>query len=174
MDVVNLKDQPFILTLILEPSLAQPLNALRKAHFPAERNFLDAHVTLFHALPNDQETMLRRDLATVCAQTPAFAVVFPELKSWGKGVFAPLEAPDLLRVRENLVERWQDLLTPQDRQGYKPHVTIQNKVAKEEAQALYEALAPTWHPLTGRSLGLTLWRYAGGPWKFAESFGFTL
>ena len=81
-------DQPFILTLTLDETLAQTLNQLREAHFPKERNFLAAHLTLFHALPSERKADLRRDLATICAETPTFRVVLPELKHWGKGVFA--------------------------------------------------------------------------------------
>ena len=165
-------EQPFILTLTLDETLARTLNQLREAHFPKERNFLAAHVTLFHALPNEREAGLRRDLANICAVTPTFRVVLPELKHWGKGVFAPLEAPPLLTLRAALAGRWQNDLTPQDRQSYRPHVTLQNKVPKDEARALFETLSPTWHPLTGTALGLTLWRYAGGPWRFTGSFEF--
>ena len=165
-------EQPFILTLTLNETLAQTLNQLREAHFPKERNFLAAHVTLFHALPSEREAGLRRDLANICAATPTFRVVLLELKHWGKGVFAPLEAPPLLTLRAALAGRWQNDLTPQDRQGYRPHVTLQNKVPKDEARALFETLSPTWHPLTGTALGLTLWRYAGGPWKLADAFKF--
>ena len=166
-------DQPFILTLTLNETLAHTLNQLREAHFPKERNFLAAHVTLFHALPSAHEADLRRDLATVCSETPVFEVVLPELEHWGKGVFAALEAPPLLTLRAALAGRWQRYLTPQDRQGYRPHVTVQNKVPKTEALELYDRLSPIWHPLTGQALGLTLWRYAGGPWDFVGAFEFT-
>ena len=165
-------EQPFILTLTLDEALANTLNQLRETHFPKERNYLNAHVTLFHALPSEHETDLRRDLAILCSATPTFEVVLPELEHWGKGVFAVLEAPPLLTLRTALAGRWQNDLTPQDRQGYRPHVTLQNKVPKDKALGLYEILSPTWHPLTGTALGLTLWRYAGGPWIFAGSFKF--
>lgn len=164
--------QPFILTLALDDYLSRTLNALREKHFPKKRNFLDAHVTLFHALPGDREAALRHDLSAVCSKTPAFGVTLPRLHHWAKGVFAELESPALLGVRAQLADRWGGLLTRQDRQGYQPHVTIQNKVAKDEARALYETLTPEWQPLTGDALGLELWRYAGGPWVFAGSFGF--
>ena len=165
-------DQPFILTLTLDDALAQTLNQLRKAHFPKERNFLAAHVTLFYALPSEREADLRRDLGEICTETPTFEVRLPELEHWGKGVFAVLEAPPLPTLRAALAGRWHSYLTPQDRQGYRPHVTIQNKVSKAEALGLYNTLSPTWHPLTGTALGLTLWRYAGGPWEFADAFKF--
>lgn len=164
--------RPFILTLALDAELAQTLNALRTRHFPPERNFLAAHVTLFHALPGEREAALRGDLMEVCAATPPFGVTLPRLHHWGKGVFAELESSDLLRVRESLKTRWSDALTRQDRQGYRPHVTLQNKVPKDEAAALYAKLSATWRPLRGDALGLELWRYAGGPWEYADRFDF--
>ena len=165
-------EQPFILTLRLEPRLQGALDALRREHFPPERNFLAAHVTLFHALPGDREAALRQDLSEVAAATPPLGVTLPGVGHWGKGVFVKLESPGLLAARARLRAGWEPWLTRQDRQGYRPHVTVQNKVAKERAQALYEHLSATWHPLGGRALGLELWRYLGGPWAFVAAFDF--
>lgn len=164
--------KPLILTLTLEPALADPLNDLRKQHFPPERNFLDAHVTLFHALPGEHEAAIRQGLEALCAATPAFEVRVPRIRRWGKGVFAELASPGLLGFREALAARWADLLTPQDRRPFKPHVTVQNKVPESEAQALYAVLEPTWKPLSGSATGAALWYYAGGPWEASASFSF--
>lgn len=164
--------QPFILTLRLDEHLAETLNELRARHFPPERNFIPAHVTLFHALPSEREAMLRADLDEVCSTTPTFKVTLPHLRSWGKGVFIEVQSPELLTLRQHLVSKCEAWLTPQDRQGYRPHITVQNKVPKAEAQALYASLAPHWRQLDGQAKGLDLWRYAGGPWVFTDSFGF--
>ncbi len=164
--------RPLILTLTLEPVLADPLNALRKEHFPPERNFLDAHVTLFHALPGEQEESVRRELEAHCTATTPFWVRVPHVRQWGKGVFAELVSPDLLGFRQDLAARWDDLLTPQDRRPFKPHVTVQNKVPEGEAQTLFRILEPTWRPLSGKATGTALWYYAGGPWEAAASFRF--
>ncbi len=165
-------EQPFILTLRLEPRLQGVLDALRGAYFPPERNFLDAHVTLFHALPSAHEETLRRDLSEVAAATPGFGVTLPGVGHWGRGVFVRLESPGLLTVRQHLKARWEPWLTRQDRQGYRPHVTVQNKVAKDTALATFEHLNATWQPLTGAARGLKLWRYTGGPWVFVVAFDF--
>ena len=45
------EDAPLILTAQLPRDLHARFTALRTAHFPPERNYLEAHVTLFHALP---------------------------------------------------------------------------------------------------------------------------
>jgi hypothetical protein len=42
---------PIIISALLGPEDFGWLNDLRRAHFPPERNQLDAHLTLFHHLP---------------------------------------------------------------------------------------------------------------------------
>ena len=46
------------------------LDDLRKAHFPAEKNQLAAHLTLFHHLPPSIEPELKRRLADLTADQP--------------------------------------------------------------------------------------------------------
>lgn len=169
---VDMVPRPLILTLALEPALAEPLNQFRARHFPPERNVLAAHVTLFHALPGEQEARVQADLEEVCSSTPAFTVEVPRVRRWGKGVFAEVRSAELLGFRERLAGRWGALLTPQDQRKFTPHVTIQNKVPESEAEALYRALAPTWQPLAGGATGAALWRYVGGPWEPLGTFSF--
>lgn len=163
---------PLILTLALDASTFAALDGLRRAHFPADRNVVPAHVTLFHHLPGDDADDVAAAVAEVCAATAPFAVRFPRVRSLGRGVAAEVEAPGLVRVRAALAARWADRLAPQDRQPYRPHVTVQNKVAAAEARALFEWLSATWSPLDGRGEGLLLWRYRGGPWEPAGAFPF--
>ena len=51
-----------IVTLELNPALHAELTRCRTRLFPPERNYLDAHVTLFHALPGDQIETIVADL----------------------------------------------------------------------------------------------------------------
>ena len=43
--------RPLIVTAELPDDVLAWADGLRRAHFPPERNWLVAHVTLFHALP---------------------------------------------------------------------------------------------------------------------------
>jgi len=45
--------QPLILTAHIPDADLKPFNDLRQAHFPPERNFLQAHLTMFHRLPGE-------------------------------------------------------------------------------------------------------------------------
>lgn len=154
-----------ILTLKIDETTFMHLDGLRQAHFPPARNFLAAHITLFHALPGEQTDSICATLQTLCAATPAIALALPRVRFLGRGVALTVESPPLLRLRGQLADTWQDWLTPQDRQRYQPHVTIQNKVTAPVARNLYEELTATWQPLAGLGEGLLLWRYLGGPWE---------
>lgn len=163
---------PFILTLNLDTITFARLDALRQAHFPPERNFLSAHITLFHALPGGQEAAIRQTLQTISAATPIIPLTFPTVRSLGRGVAVVVKSSPLLDLRRQLATTWHDWLGAQDRQRYQPHVTIQNKVTGVVARQLYEQLAASWQPFSGQGEGLSLWRYQGGPWESVAEFPF--
>jgi 2'-5' RNA ligase len=164
---------PLLLTLDLDSASAQRFEALRRAHFPPERNFLPAHVTLFHALPGEHEEAVLDELGGLCARTAPFGVRFPCLRRLGRGVAAVLAAPELLALHQRLAARWRSWLTPQDAQPLRPHVTIQNKVTPDEARALFEDLSAVWTVPDGQASGLRLWHYLGGPWALVTALSFT-
>ena len=163
---------PLVLTLDLDARLFAGLDALRRAHFPPERNHIPAHVTLFHALPGDHEADIAAHLAAACAAHPPVPLTLPGLRSLGRGVAVTVAAPELVTLRNRLARHWAAWLTPQDRHGFRPHVTIQNKVTPAAAKELFADLSATWVPVTGTGDGLRLWRYVGGPWQSAGEFPF--
>jgi 2'-5' RNA ligase len=163
---------PLILSLKLDDQTFAVVDALRAQHFPPERNFLPAHVTLFHALPGEHEAAVHQTLQAIVADTPHLKLELPRVRLLGKGVALDLECPPLIRLRRRLAAYWTGWLGKQDRQPYHPHITIQNKVMPNEAQQLYHQLAATWQPLEGNATGLLLWRYIGGPWEFVDEYVF--
>lgn len=163
---------PLILGLTLAPDDQARLNRLRDAHFPRERNFLAAHVTLFHHLPGTDLDPIVAAIVAACMTTPSFPVRVARLQSLGRGVALTLEADPLLRLRASLARTWANALTAQDRHGYRPHVTIQNKVAPSIAKALLVDLSKSFTPWSITATGLSLWHYRGGPWEPAGTFPF--
>ena len=163
---------PLILTVKLDADSFGFFDALRQKYFPPERNFLAAHVTLFHHLPGEKISRIEDDSARICAECEAFELRFPTLRFLGKGTAAEIESAELIRLRSTLAADWDGWLTAQDKQKFKPHITIQNKVAPDEARKLYEELRANWQPRTGNAVGLQLWRYLGGPWELTKEFTF--
>jgi 2'-5' RNA ligase len=158
---------PLILTLALDPVSFARLDAARRAHFPPERNLIPAHVTLFHALPGEALAEVAGRLAEVAAATPPLPLRIARLRFLGRGVAYEVEGPALLRLRAELAAGWAAWLAAQDRQGWRPHVTVQNKVSAEEARATLAKLRVGFAPWQARGEGLLLWHYRGGPWEMA-------
>ena len=165
-------DDPLILTLMLDADTQAWLDALRRAHFPPERNLVPAHFTLFHALPGIELDSVLAALADECGATAPGTVRIGPPRFLGRGVALAVSAPAVEVLRARLAARWRDWLTPQDRQGWRPHATVQNKVAAERARALHAELAARLPVREGRAEGLLLWRYRGGPWDAAGRFAF--
>lgn len=165
-------DAPLILTLELDAPSAQFFNQLRQTHFPPERNFLAAHVTLFHALPGENQDEIGEVLAEIGAQTSPFTLKFPDLMFLGRGVAAKIESPELLALHRQLQSGWKFDLSPQDAQKLRPHITFQNKVAPAVARKLFEEMSQNWQILEGQGIGLALCHYRGGPWELAQKFDF--
>lgn len=168
----EITDEPLILTLKLDAQSFAFFDALRQKHFPAERNFLAAHITLFHNLPGKNQEEFETDLREVCARYRKFPLLFPNLRFLGKGTAIEIESVELNRLRDELKVCWNNWLTNQDRQKFKPHITIQNKIAPAKARQLFDELSAGWKPRNGAGIGIQLWHYLGGPWKLAKEFAF--
>ena len=163
---------PLIVTALLPESLQSRADQLRQAHFPPERNFLKAHVTLFHALPPSCEAELRAALAGLArehAPVPAFLTGVMKL---GRGTALGIESEAMLALWERLADHFHGLLTPQDEHRPRLHVTIQNKVSLEAAKALQAELLPRIQPREFAFRGFGLHAYRGGPWELVREFAF--
>jgi hypothetical protein len=124
---------------------------------------------MFHALPPSVESELRTRLAAAAKARPPKARV-EGLMNLGGGVAFRVVSPDLDRIRERLAQELHGLLGPQD-SGWRPHVTVQNKVAPKVARALLTKLQGfSPRPLGIRGLGL--YCYLGGPWERIADYPF--
>ncbi len=164
---------PLLLTLQFAPAHQARFDKLRERHFPAERNHIPAHVTLFHALPGSALATVHQMVAEAAAATPPAAVRVTGLRFLGRGVAYELNAPEIAGVRNRLATAWRPWLTPQDAQTFRPHLTIQNKADPAEARALLTAMQAAFVPFTVDAAALLLWHYRGGPWERAGRFPLT-
>jgi 2'-5' RNA ligase len=163
---------PLILTLEMDSALFARADALRQEHFPRERNFLPAHITLFHDLPGGQVETIADQLLRLADRTAPIQLSLPKLRFLGKGVAINVTSPQLIELRNELAADWLAWLTPQDRQKYSPHITVQNKADPAAARRLFHDLSTSWAPLAGSGVALLLWWYRGGPWEAAGRFEF--
>lgn len=83
----------------------------------------------------------------------------------GGGAAFRIVSPDLDRVRNELAHDLRGLLGAQDSGGWRPHVTIQNKVAAKVARGLIAKLERDFQPRSLTISGLGLHRYRDGYWE---------
>ena len=132
---------------------------------------MPAHLTLFHHLPPGIEAELAHRLKTATNARPPAATI-AGIIDLGGGTAFRVESPALAAIRDELAEAFHGLLTPQDSAPWRPHVTIQNKVADKEARALQRRLRPPFEPRPLAIRGLAAWRYLGGPWEAVRDWPF--
>ena len=116
---------------------------------------------------------MRRALARFAAARPPFASI-AGIMDLGEGTALRVESEDLVRIRDELAEVFHGLLTPQDQAAWRPHVTIQNKVARGEARALQRQLRLSLQPRALAIRALAAWRYRDGPWEPIRDWKFRL
>ena len=164
---------PLILTLALDAEATAFFNDLRRQHFPPNRNYLDAHLTLFHHLPGARFEELTQQLAARSRVQSPLQLRVAGVQFLGQGVAYSVQSPKLEVLHRELQAQWLPDLTPQDQQRRRPHVTIQNKVRPEVARALHEQLTAEFTPFEALGTGLQLWAYRGGPWEWLRTFPFS-
>ena len=166
-------EAPYLVTLGFDPATFDRLDRLRSRYFPADRNVVPAHLCLFHHLPGDEFDAIDRALALAARSSPPVAVSFPSVKRMARGILAEVAAPGLGAIHSALARRFAGHLTPQDRQPFRPHVTLMNKAEPAEAVAALDELRGVWSTWDGVGERLLLWRYRGGPWEDVASYDFT-
>ena len=115
-------------------------------------------------LPPSLEPEIRQRLGDLAREgAPAARIADPF--SLGSGVAYRIDSPELEHRRAWLADLWADVLTPQDRAPWRPHVTIQNKVEPAEARALLDRLKADFRPRPLAIAGFASWYYRGGPWE---------
>jgi hypothetical protein len=156
---------PMIVTALFGAADTAFFDALRARHYPPERNQLKAHLTMFHHLAPSLERELKQRLVAETKGVPAPAARIAGLIALGRGVAFRIDSPALEEVRDRIANAFATLLMPQDRAGWRPHVTIQNKVDPAAAKALQADLERDFRPRDVRIAGLATWWYRGGPWE---------
>ena len=163
---------PLIVTATLGAADQRRFDALRQAHFPPERNYLRAHLTLFHHLPPARYREILNYLKNLLASSPPPKATVGSVYSIGRGVAYWVNSPELMSIRDRVAE-WFDVdLIPQDRALQRLHITVQNKVEPAEARALLDQLKRDFKPGPLEISGVAIHYYRGGPWELIKEIPF--
>jgi 2'-5' RNA ligase len=165
-----IRDNTFVLTLRMDEVSFARLDVLRRRHFPPHIDFLPAHLTLFHALSEDQVWRLQTAHPSLTGQAIPLQFVRPTLI--GRGVAIQVARGALTDLHGRIVAALGHGSTRQDRRPFQPHVTIQNKVTREDAKTTFTEVAKEFSPWSGHGIGLDVWRYGEGPWALHSCLAF--
>lgn len=163
---------PLLITAELPPAILAWADALRREHYPPERNRLKAHVTLFHALPPSSEGEVRRLLADLAATNPPPEAEVSGLMDLGTGTAFDLRSAGIMELHADLTERLHGIISLQDQHRLRPHITIQNKVEPGTAKVLQEQLRKQLEPRRFRFRGLGLYAWEDGLWREIADYPF--
>jgi len=166
------RQKPIIMTATMGAGDFSWANGLRQRHYPPERNHVSAHITLFHHLSPqglDEIAGMVKETARIHPSPPSQLV---DVMHLGGGVAYRLYSPELLEIRQFFAESFHGLLTLQDQQKPRFHITIQNKATDEESNALIQKLSAEFVPRPFEIVGLGLSYYLDGPWEEIGSWRF--
>lgn len=134
----------YVLTLRTSADHQASMTKLRNVYFPPKLNRLDAHITLFHALPGEKlETDVLPAVKDMAAGTQPYRIRVTHPFRLKKGVGISIaddidHADDGKRGRNmtriihaELRKKW-DWLSDQDSQPVRMHYTVMNKVDNEQ------------------------------------------
>lgn len=160
---------PLIITLTLDQSSHLYFTKLRTQYFPAYCNYLEAHLTLFHRLP---------DIGFIPEQLPLLSnrniipMQVTGITNTGNGVSYTIESDELQRLHKQMQSVFKPYLISKDRNKLRPHITIQNKVTAYKAQQTSQKLQQEFKPFPISATGFSLWKYLKGTWEYVGGYPF--
>ncbi|KAI6907951.1 hypothetical protein KC334_g4830, partial [Hortaea werneckii] len=178
------EDEPvYVLTLLTDKPHHDRMTALRKQYFPKHLNKLEAHLTLFHALPGSKlDSAVIPTILSVARRTAPFKLRANKVMRMKRGLGIALAktqgADQTKEVHAQLREAWlhggQRWLSEQDRGGLgHVHYTIMNKVDDvEDVEKAQDEVEESFKGDVGVAEGLVLFRYDRGFWRWERKFEF--
>ena len=169
----------YALTLRISKELHDVMTALRKKYFPPKRNRQDAHIILFHALPESKLPHIESQINTVALTTRQFRIKADLPVRLPKGILVPIGdgSDDYKNLRNRLkLSLGSDFLSDLDNNRRRhAHFIIQDRVYRfEEITNALEDVAATLRieKNEGMALGLRLWKLDQGVWRWRKNWNF--
>ena len=167
----------YILTLWTDPGLHSAMNKLRVQYFPSHLNKLEAHITLFHALPESKlQPEVLPAIEELAARTAKFEVAATSPFKIKKGIaigFPKDHGGNGSRsIHRTLVEQWKDFVSSQD-SHFNAHYTVMNKVDDQgKVDEAFQEVQSGFKAYFGEAEGLSLWKYHRSGWEHVRNLEF--
>lgn len=163
--MIDKASAPIIITAMMGAEDHSFFTKIRKIYFPPERNYLDAHITLFHHLPPAHWQEIKRYIIGLTREYEAPLARTDRLLNLGRGVAFHVDSPELMAIRSMIAQNFAGLLIPQDQAKPRLHITVQNKVSAAIAKQTLELLMAEFEAFQVNIIGIAAFHYMGGPWE---------
>ena len=164
------KEIPLVITLKIDEPSQLFFNEKRTAHFPANANYVPAHITLFHKLPAGNPAI--ENGLTVFAKHLAFELNVTDIILQKTSVAYSIQSKTLQQIHAQMQQTFKPYLIRNDRKILTPHITIQNKVTAYKAYKTHALLLADFKPFVVQAIGYTSWYYVKGYWEMKEEYLF--
>ena len=171
MSAIEKRTAPIIVTAEMGVGDQVWAEGLRRRHYPAERNYVPAHITLLRHLSPSLEGELRTLLREFARKKRPMAAI-TGVRMVNCGVIIGLHSPDLLALWSQMAARFERHLTPPDLHEPRLHITIQNKVSEAAARATVAMIEASLVLRPVSVAALACWSYGGGPWSLIGRYPF--
>ncbi|KAK4553087.1 hypothetical protein LTR86_009814 [Recurvomyces mirabilis] len=163
----------YILTLQTDKPHHDRMTALRKKYFPPRLNKLEAHLTLFHALPQSKlDSAILPTIQDVVAKNHPFKVTVTKPFRLRHGIALSIPKHEcgskIQGIHRALQVPWKDQgwLSEQDAGGMQAHYTIMNKVDSDaEVVDAFDEVSREFRGDEGTVEGLGLWSTISIPFR---------
>lgn len=162
---------PVILTGMLGAAQKRYYDEMRRLYYPQHRQQVGAHITLFHHLPPSILPELSSLIRQMAAQMAAPRAHVERVMDLGTGTAFLIHSPELQALRAHIGEHFHGMISAQDQAVPRLHITIQNKVSRQQALELQRRLERDFQAQPLDIMGLEAHHYRDGPWE--KAFGVT-
>lgn len=172
------EEEHYALTLWTDDGHHEAMTVLRRQWFPARLLKVEAHVTLFHALPGSKLHLLKQEITEISEGIPKFEISANRsgIYEMGRGVGIRLSEGQrkAAKLRSELKNKWEPFLSRQDQQErWRGHYTIMNKENnKTRVLECLKELQDGFGGSRGTVKGFNIWKYDRGWWREVETFSF--
>ena len=153
-----------IITVRIEDPAQSFFDEKRNAYFPRHCNYVPAHLTFFHAAPNNISFI---DSLKEAANQPENMLEANAVMPFENGMAYAVQNEHLQALHADLQEKFIDQLSGKDKKIWKPHITIQNKVTAFKALKTYKELSGNFKPYSFKAEGFNGYVYAKQKWEYS-------
>ena len=152
-----------IITLKIEEEAQSFFEKKRSEYYPRHCNYVPAHITFFHALPNSS---LFLEGLHQAAPHKEVTMDVASILSFNNGMAYELKNEQLQILHSHLQKLFLKELSGKDKKIWSPHITVQNKVTEFKAQKSCKELLQYFKPFSFKVEGFNVYVYEKKRWNF--------